>query len=172
MSIKAIPWEIRLWRNINIGADNECWNWKTGIRGRIYKDGATLPTTAARLVYELVYGQIPDGMCICHHCDNGACHNPKHLFAGTHKDNIQDMLKKGRQSKGPGYGGWTPSGKDHYRWSISDDAVTHIKNTYVRGSKIAGISALAKYHNISISSVSRIINNKRQFHRRRNRPDV
>lgn len=38
--------------------------------------------------------------CICHHCDNPRCINPKHLFKGTHADNVADKVSKGRQAKG------------------------------------------------------------------------
>lgn len=51
-----------------------------------------------RLVWELKNGFIPKAMEICHHCDNPSCFNPKHLFIGTHRDNMLDMKYKYRQS--------------------------------------------------------------------------
>lgn len=49
-----------------------------------------------RLAYRLFIGKIPNHLMVCHRCDNPRCFNPEHLFLGTAKDNVQDMIKKGR----------------------------------------------------------------------------
>lgn len=55
---------------------------------------------AHRHIYRLVKGEIPDGLDVCHSCDNRRCINPEHLFLGTRLDNMQDAVRKGRQAKG------------------------------------------------------------------------
>lgn len=75
-----------------------CWLW-TGVAGgmrygRMNIDKRAVP--AHRAAWQLLIGPIPDGKIVCHRCDNTWCVNPQHLFLGTHRDNTQDMLKKGR----------------------------------------------------------------------------
>lgn len=53
-----------------------------------------------RAIWELNNGKIAAGMQICHHCDNPSCWNIDHLFIGTSKDNVADMMSKGRNAKG------------------------------------------------------------------------
>lgn len=52
------------------------------------------------LAWEETNGPVPKGMNVCHSCDNRACINQEHLFLGTHKQNMEDMVAKERQAKG------------------------------------------------------------------------
>ena len=75
-----------------------CWLWEGTIRSKGYGSFKIRNKVyqAHRLSYNLFIGKIPDGLDICHKCDNPTCVNPKHLFVGTASDNMQDCANKGR----------------------------------------------------------------------------
>lgn len=50
----------------------------------------------SRYMYQVKYGLIKKGLLACHRCDNRWCINPDHIFIGTHQDNYDDALSKGR----------------------------------------------------------------------------
>ena len=75
-----------------------CWEWSASCDDKGYGtfwDGSKVRKTN-RVVWELVFGEIPRGSCVCHHCDNPRCVRPDHLFLGTRRDNVRDMVAKGR----------------------------------------------------------------------------
>lgn len=86
-----------------------CWDWHgyTNTQGyaRVFTAGKL--KRVHRMIYELFVGEIPEGLFVCHHCDNPRCINPEHLFIGTHQDNMNDMRRKGRLVASFGFAGRT-----------------------------------------------------------------
>jgi len=88
---------VKFWKYVDKKGISDCWQWN----GTKDKDGygrffSGKHTKSHRLSYSLQYGDISEGMCVLHKCDNPSCVNPNHLFLGTHKDNSIDMVNKGR----------------------------------------------------------------------------
>ena len=80
---------------------NGCWEWigskdKGGYGHFKYPTGNDKPIGAHVASYRYFYGVVPEGMEIRHTCDNPSCVNPIHLIPGTHQDNMNDMVKRGR----------------------------------------------------------------------------
>lgn len=80
-----------------------CWLWLRGVNvagyGRIRHKGAA--RLAHRVAWFANHGPIPEGMRLCHKCDNPGCVNPAHMFVGTQADNVRDMMRKGRENRDP-----------------------------------------------------------------------
>lgn len=87
----------RFWSRVDTSMS--CWNWR-GARsrfgyGKMVANGRYVD--AHRLSYMLTKGDIPEGMMVCHRCDNPSCVKPDHLFIGSPSDNMVDMASKKRR---------------------------------------------------------------------------
>lgn len=95
--------KVRFWRYVDKNGPNGCWIWRGGFHSNGYGQfHESRPVRkgwqAHRYAYATSVEEIPDGKLCCHRCDNRKCVNPGHIFLGTHKDNAQDAVSKGRAS--------------------------------------------------------------------------
>ncbi len=113
----------RFWDKVEVDSDSDCWLWQahTGRGyGKFTYQGKL--QRAHRLAAIDFYGEIPEGMFALHHCDRPACVRPAHLYYGTHQDNMQDMVNRGRWT-GPDH-----KGSQNPRAKLTETKVQAIRN--------------------------------------------
>lgn len=99
-----------------------------------------------RFSYLLHNGEIPEGLEVCHSCDTTLCVNPRHLFVGTHSDNMKDMIRKGRADN---------SGQRNGRSKLTADDVAAIRREST-GRHGEG-TMFARRFGVSSATVSKVI---------------
>lgn len=122
-----------------------CWEWQ-GYKNKAgygYIKVKRKPYVAHRLSWMIHNGDIPEGMLICHHCDNPGCVNPEHLFVGTSADNSNDMVMKGRSAK--------PKGEQNNNAILTNTQVNEIRLLLMKRTRTA--VEIAKIFNISGGTV-------------------
>lgn len=91
--------EERFWNHVELRGDDECWNWTackdTYGYGQLSVDRRMV--LAHRYAFALRHGPIERGLYVLHTCDNRACCNPAHLYAGTALDNARDRDARKRR---------------------------------------------------------------------------
>jgi hypothetical protein len=150
-----------------------CWLW-TGMRDRGRNGGYGYSWDGRRTIrahihaYALTHGPITGGLCVLHHCENRPCVRPAHLFLGTRKDNIHDMIAKGRDSHPSGdlNGNSThperrPRGENNGRAVLTEAMVIDIHRRLALGETCAGIS---RSFGVAVSTIHDIKRGKRWGH--------
>ncbi len=140
----------------NSKIENECLVWK----GAKNPGGQGLIKTKfgykniGRAAWYAWNGEVPKGLFILHSCDNRACGEISHLRLGTHKDNMNDMVKRNRAHKRPG--------EKHPISKFTDKEVIKIRNEYNK--KEVTQSQLSIKYKVSLSCIHNIVRNKTWKH--------
>lgn len=138
-----------------IDEKTKCWNW-SGSKNRKGYGALSIKnkhSIAHRESYKVFKGKIPNGMHVCHSCDNPSCINPDHLWLGTNKDNNNDKMEKGRFK--PNYGNNNGNSK------LTKNDVIEIKQKINQGYDLVEIS---KQYNVTPENIYSIKNNKTWRH--------
>lgn len=155
---KRRPLEERFWDQVKKTDDAEsCWEW-TGSGnakgyGHIFGGTERGSLRANRVAWELAHGPIPDGMLICHKCDNPKCCRADHLFLGTYDANNKDRARKGRSNN--------DKGEDHYAALMTTQKVLELRDRFAKGEKVRD---LAKAFGIAHQTASKIARRKSWKH--------
>ena len=157
----------RFWDKVRVVGPNECWEWQAccdqgygcfGLKNSF--DKKWYRVLAHRFAWECFNGPIPNGICICHHCDNPKCCNPVHLFAGTLADNSHDMVIKGRNRiPHPGANFKGDKGPNH---KLIQENVNGIRYLLNEGSM--NQQQIADIYGVTQTTISKIKLRKRWIH--------
>ena len=150
----------RFWSKVQ--KTETCWVW-IGAHvprgyGIIHIRSQDRNVYAHRYSWEIHYGPVPDGLLVCHTCDNPPCVRPDHLFVGSVQDNSTDAKAKGRTASGERHGTKThpeafPKGSQCTHAKITEDQVREIRLAAANGEKRASIGTRYGLHPAYVSLV-------------------
>lgn len=148
----------QFWARVQRGSDDECWPWlkaKTTLGYGAFNIPGYKRVRAHRFAYSLANGVIPDGLCVCHSCDNRLCCNPSHLWLGTVADNNRDKMQKGRHRYGPrdfDKVNWA-RGSRVGRSRLTEEDIPIIRSRLAKGETLR---AIAKDYGVDNTSISQL----------------
>lgn len=134
------------------GGTESCWPWLAATQrhgyGKVSDPERKRDVAAHRASWELVNGPIPDGMEICHSCDNPPCINPAHLFLCSHSENMADMRSKGRSGRTSLPGSQNPIAK------LNECEVADILSALAAGERGSSIARRYRVSHTSICDIA------------------
>lgn len=146
----------KFWSRVKVTENlDECWEWQAARHTNGYGHFTHRKVTkiASRVAWELFKGEIPEGMLICHHCDNPPCCNPRHLFIGTYQDNASDRVNKGRGRSLTG---------ENINNKLLTEQVLAIRFAYAQGG--ITLTALARQYGCGYTTIHSIVTRRTWKH--------
>ena len=148
----------RFAEKIAVDTKERCWEWTAGKEpkgyGTFYLEGKT--RRVHRLSYRIFKGDTPEGMCVCHRCDNPGCVNPDHLFLGTNQDNVADRDAKGRQARLRG------DCNGMSKLTQRDVELIHLLRQRHTDPRCGVQQFLARWFSVSHNHISNVVNGRRR----------
>jgi hypothetical protein len=149
------PPEDRFWEHVD--KTGSCWLW-TAYRNPkgygVFGLTSRKLVLAHRFAWTIEYGEIPDGLGVCHTCDTPACVNHAHLFLGDQAANMGDASQKGRFP--------VRHGSHAARSKLTQEDVREIRARYV--ARKVSAPMLAREFGTSPSNIMLIVNRRTWTH--------
>lgn len=147
----------RFWNKVIKNGPYGCWEWTASTvkgYGRFRLNKKII--LAHRFSFELFFKTSPKNKYVLHICDNPICVNPKHLYLGTHQDNMDDKKRRGRGATS------YRKGEFHPRSKFSNKDVIRIRKLYSSGKYLQ--QELAEKFQVQRRAIGRVIDGSRWGH--------
>ena len=138
------------WKKVDKKDNSSCWIWIGAHCNHGYGQMRinNKMKMAHRISWIIHFGNIPEGLEVCHKCDNPECVNPSHLFLGTHQDNMDDRNRKGRNK--------SLQGELNGASKLKNYQIPSIREKYSTGEY--SLRDLGREYGVGFEAIRRIVN--------------